>query len=158
VFRTRPRGSLRVAALLAIGVSPLLAGVAAAAPAPSLDGMGDLVESTPELITNLVDRDGNIASGKSVKLPAPSALPEASAVLQQPTPPLAEAVHALPGLPATPALPGFVEERALPASTLPIVDQLPLNQLPINQLPSIDELPIQLLPVSGLPVALPGLG
>ncbi len=146
MFRTRPRGSLRAAALLAVGASPLLAGVATAAPAPSLDGLGDLV-GAPELNTNLVDRSGDIASNRSVRLPA------------TPAPPLvADAAHALPGLPATPALPGFAEERALPAAAaLPLVDQLPLNQLPINQLPSIDELPIQ-LGQGGLPIPLPGLG
>jgi hypothetical protein len=166
VFRTRPRGSLRAAALLAVGVSPLLAGVSAAAPAPSLDGLGGKVGDAPELNTKVADQTGKIASGKTVKLPSPAALPEAPAALQQPAPQLPEAAHALPGAPSVPVAPA-AEERAFPAApaapALPSVNQLPVNQLPVNQLPvnqlpSIDELPVQLSQVGDLPIALPGLG
>jgi hypothetical protein len=159
VFRTRPRGSLRAAALLAVGVSPLLAGVSAAAPAPSLDGLEGKVGDAPELNTNVADQTGKIASGKTVKLPAPAALPQAPGALQQPAPQLPDAAHALPGAPSVPVVPADSEERAFPAApAVPSVNQLPVNQLPVDQLPSIDELPVQLSQVGDLPVALPGQG
>ncbi|MEO6087380.1 MAG: hypothetical protein ABIQ18_30130 [Umezawaea sp.] len=158
MFRTRPRGSLRAAALLAVGVSPLLAGVSAAAPAPSLDGLKGKVGDAPELNTTVTDQAGKIASGKTVKLPTPAALPQAPGALQQPAPQLPDAAHALPGAPALP-VPAEAEERALPAApALPAVNQLPVNQLPIGQLPSIDQLPVQLSQVGNLPIALPGQG
>jgi hypothetical protein len=158
VFRTRPRGSLRAAALLAVGVSPLLAGVSAAAPAPSLDGLSGKIGDAPELNTNVADQTGKIASGKTVKLPAPAALPQAPGALQQPAPQLPDAAHALPGAPSVP-VPADSEERALPAApALPSVNTLPVNQLPLSQLPSLDELPVQLSQVGGLPVGLPNQG
>ena len=161
MFRTRPRGSLRAAALLAVGVSPLLAGVSAAAPAPSLDGLEGKVGDAPELITKVADEAGKIASGQTVKLPTPDALPQAptAPVAGLPeAPQIADVAHALPGAPSL--LPP-AQGRAFP--TAPSldqvqVDQLSLNQLPLNQLPSTDELPIQLsslgggLPLGGLPL------
>lgn len=173
MFRTRPRGSLRAAALLAVGVSPLLAGVSAAAPAPSLDGMEDVIGDAAELNAIVADQAGKIASGKTVQLPTAAALPETAGALQKPAPKLPPVAHALSPVSAVPAL-AESQGRALPtAPQLPVVDQLqlnqlPLNQLPVNQLPSTDELPVQLpstdkLPVQlpqvgDLPVALPGLG
>lgn len=158
MFRTRPRGSLRAAALLAVGVSPLLAGVSAAAPAPSLDGLQGKVGDSPELNTNVADQAGTIASGKTVKLPAPAALPQVPGAVQQPAPQLPEAAHALPGAPSVP-VPADSGERALPAApAVPSVNKLPVNELPVGQLPSIDELPVQLSQVGDLPVSLPGQG
>jgi hypothetical protein len=154
VFRTRPRGSLRAAALLAVGASPLLAGVAAAAPAPSLDGLEGAIGAAPELTTTVAGQAGQIASGRSVALPAPTDV-QNSNVLRQPAPHVADPSHALPAVssPAVPAVLGGAHGRALPgASSLPIGDQLQLNQLPLNQLP------LNQLSQLGLPAALPGLG
>ncbi|HEX6345959.1 hypothetical protein [Umezawaea sp.] len=163
MFRTRPRGSLRAAALLAVGASPLLAGVAAAAPAPSLDGLGGAIGQGPELTSAVTDQAGKIASGRSVGLPAPTDVRN-STVLQQPAPQAPDPSHALPA-PQSPAVLGGSEARALPAaSSLPLADQVQLNQLPLNQLPSTDtlpstdELPVQLPQLGNLPVSLPGLG
>jgi hypothetical protein len=183
VFRTRPRGSLRAAALLAVGVSPLLAGVSAAAPAPSLDGLEDVIGDAAELNATVADQAGKIASGKTVKLPTPAALPETAGALRKPAPQLPPVARALPPESAVPAL-AESQGRALPVvPQLPVVDQLqlnqlplnqlplnqlpvnqlplnqlPVNQLPVNQLPSTGKLPVQLPQVGDLPVALPGLG
>jgi len=163
VFRTRPRGSLRAAALLAVGASPLLAGVAAAAPAPSLDGLEGAIGAAPELTSNVAGQAGQIASGRSLALPAPTDVRD-STVAKQPAPHVPDPSHALPSVsgaavptvPTVPAVPpvlGGAQERALPgASSLPIGNALQLNQLPLNQLPSAGDLP---LPLGQL---LPGLG
>ncbi|MCS7483215.1 hypothetical protein ACFFQW_35775 [Umezawaea endophytica] len=158
MFRTRPRGSLRAAALLAVGASPLLAGVAAAAPAPSLDGLEGAIGAAPELTSTVAGQAGQVASGRSVKLPAPTDVQDSS-VARQPAPQLPDPSQALPNV-STPVLPGFGQPqgRSLPgASSLPIGDQLQLNQLPLNQLPSTGELPL-VSQLGNLPVALPGLG
>jgi hypothetical protein len=120
---------------------------AAAAPSP-LDGVEGKVGDAPTLDTNVAGQAGKIASGKTVKLPAPAALPAVPAAL-----PAAPALPAVPA--AAPAVPDApAAERALPADA-----KLPsLTQLPINQLPPVDELPVQLPQLGGLPVALPGLG
>lgn len=157
MFRTRPRGSLRAAALLAVGASPLLAGVAAAAPAPSLDGLEGAISAAPELTSNVAGQAGQIASGRSLALPKPADV-QGSNVLQQPAPHVPDPSHALPSVsgaavPAVPAVLGESQGRALPgASSLPIGNALQLNQLPLNQLPSAGDLP---LPLGQL---LPGLG
>ncbi|PRY40291.1 hypothetical protein [Umezawaea tangerina] len=155
MFRTRPRGSLRAAALLAVGVSPLLAGAASAAAAPSLDGVNGNVGDAPELKSTVSDQTGKIASGKTVKLPAPAALPQAPQVPNTPQVPQApDPSHALPvSEPAAPALPAAAEERALPAApAVPSADHLPVNQLPVNQLDELPSLPVVgPLPSTGLP-------
>ncbi|HWO59084.1 MAG TPA: hypothetical protein VNO31_03450 [Umezawaea sp.] len=137
MFRTRPRGSLRAAALLAVSATPLLAGVAAASPAPSLNGLEGAIGAAPELTTNVAGQAGQIASGRSLALPAPTDVRDSN-VLQQPAPHVPDPAHALPSVsgPAVPAVLGESQGRALPgASALPVGNALQLNQLPLNQLP-----------------------
>jgi hypothetical protein len=159
VFRTRPRGSLRAAALLAVGVSPLFAGVASAATAPSVDGLEGVAGDAPELVTHPMGRNGEIASNRSVKLPTP--VEAAGNVLPQ-APQILDAAHALPGGSSLPS-----GERALPSttsSTLPVVDQLNLQQIPVHQfpagqralpatstLPVVDQFDLNQLPLNQLP-------
>ncbi|MET1076139.1 MAG: hypothetical protein ABWY11_26080 [Umezawaea sp.] len=155
MFRTRPRGSLRAAALLAAGVAPLLAGAASATAAPSLDGLNGNLGDAPELTNDLVGQVGEIASGKTVKLPTPTALPQTPPILQSVDP-----AHALPvSGPVPPTATRAADERALPAlPVLSTADELPVNALPVNHLP-VTQLPTDQLPVGQLPVGqLPILG
>jgi len=150
VSRNRPRGLFRAAALLAVGVSPLLVGAASAAgTAPSLDGVEGKLGNAPKLDASIVDQAGKIASGQTLKLPAPA--PD----LQAPAAPKAPEVKA----PAAPAVPA---ERALKApSGLPAQANLPVGKLPVGEFPAVPDvadLPIAVPNLGGLPVALPSVG
>ncbi|WNV88805.1 hypothetical protein [Umezawaea sp. Da 62-37] len=148
MFRTRPRGYLRAAALLVAGAAPLLSGAASATAAPSLDGLNGNVSGAPELKTDVADESGTYAGGKAVKLPVPTALPQTPQVLQAVDP-----AHALPASKPTAAVDG--ERTLVGPPNVSTSNQLPVNVLPVNRLP-VDQLPslpvVGPLPSTGLPI------
>ncbi|GGP67021.1 hypothetical protein [Saccharothrix coeruleofusca] len=73
----RPRGLFRAAAMLAVGVSPLLAGSASATEAPQVDSITPKIGDAPEVSVADLKAD-EVISGKTVKLPATPITPQAA--------------------------------------------------------------------------------
>lgn len=175
----RPRGIFRAAAMLAVGVSPLLAGSASATEAPQVDSVTPKVGAPTELsVANLPAAE--VIGGEAVKLPAaPVAvqavpqerdLDQVSSVLSQAVPEVQQATPVLGGLSALTPMTG-------PAGQLPgvgdlagltgVTQQLPIGQLPTGQLPTgqLAAEQLKVLPEVGdaagavqLPVPVPPLG